>query len=53
MELAKILASETYRNYLTIDLENDIVVIYSPLIQAMLDNNENKVLIFEARHHLK
>jgi hypothetical protein len=53
MELAKILASETYRDYLTIDLENDIIVIYPPLIQAMLDNNENKVLIFEARHHLK
>lgn len=53
MELAKILASETYRNYLIIDLENDIIVIYPTLIQAMLDNNENKVLIFEARHHLK
>jgi len=53
MELAKILVSETYRIYLTIDLENDIVVISPSLIQAMLENSANKVLIFEANHHIK
>ncbi|MBO2011014.1 hypothetical protein [Hymenobacter negativus] len=53
MELAKILIKEVYQIYLTIDLNNDIVTISPAIIQAMLENNENKVLIFEVGHHIK
>jgi hypothetical protein len=53
MELAKILIKDIYQTYLTIDLDNDIVIINSDIVQAMSDNNENKVLIFEVGHHIK
>ncbi|RSK41105.1 DEAD/DEAH box helicase [Hymenobacter perfusus] len=53
MELAQTLIKEVYQDYLTIDLSNDTVIINSDITQAMIENGENRILIFEVRYHIK
>ena len=45
--LAKLLL-EKYQNYLSIDLQTNIVIARSELISKMTENEENGILVFEA-----
>ncbi len=47
MELAKLL-NEKYQEFLSFDLEQDVVQYRQNLIDTMKTNNENDILIFEA-----
>ena len=52
MELAKLLTSTTYMGNLQFDLEQDTVRIEQNVIAQMQENDENEILIFEARNSL-
>lgn len=51
LELANRLLSGSYNKFLYFDLLKDDVTIDKGAIQAMLDNGENKVIIFELEFH--
>lgn len=51
MDLARCLISGEYSSYIDFKLEEDRAVISSEAIEAMMRNNENKILIFEAEFH--
>lgn len=42
-----------YRKYIEIDKEYSSVIIKSSLIRNMIENNENDILIYEAKYNLK
>ncbi len=50
--LAKLLL-ERYQNYLSIDLQTNIVIARSELISKMTENEENGILVFEATYNVK
>ena len=50
--LAKLLL-EKYQNYLSIDLQTNIVIARSELISKMTENEENGILVFEATYNVK
>ncbi len=51
LDLARRLV-EVYSDLIEFDLERDVVRYTDGLIQTMQENNENEILVFEARHNL-
>lgn len=49
--LAKLL-KDKYHSYFELDLENNLVTLNPGLEQAMIENNENKLLIFEVGYFI-
>lgn len=53
LELAKIIESSTYSQYVHINAENDTMVINKSIIKALEENSINKMLIFEIKYHIE
>jgi len=52
LELSKCLTQENYNSLILINIINDEVIFRSELIEKMKENEENKILIFEAKYHM-
>lgn len=52
MELSKLLISRSYRDHIDLSLETDFVGYTQQLIDILIQNEENDILIFEARSHI-
>ncbi|OON70012.1 hypothetical protein B0919_04500 [Hymenobacter sp. CRA2] len=53
IELAQTLTKEIYQDYITIDLETDTIIINPNIAQAMSENGENRILVFEVKYHIR
>jgi hypothetical protein len=52
LELAKVLNSTTYQEYISFDLVKDELAVNGDIVDAMEENDENKILIFELGFHI-
>lgn len=52
IELARLVAAPPYKNFLKIDVTTDTVLLARDIEQAMTDNRENRLLIFEVHFHI-
>ena len=52
IELAKCITQENYRTYISINNQNDEIIISENIIEEMEINGENKILIFEIKYHV-
>ena len=51
LDLARELIKPEYQNYVTINTENDQIVIGHEVIEALENAEVNKILVFEVKHH--
>jgi len=52
IELAKCITQENYTSYISINNQNDEIIINENIINEMEINGENKILIFEIKYHI-
>lgn len=52
IDLARVITADIYDEFVYVDVDTDEVIISGEIEGAMVLNNENKVLIFEARFHI-
>jgi hypothetical protein len=53
MELAKIITKAEYAGFVTIDLQTDTINLNPGIIQEMENAEENRILLFEIRYHIR